>query len=328
MVVAALIAALATASPSTSASLPLPAPPHSDSIAARAGRYLAVRAGLGAFSGAVLIARGGRVIFRRGYGYADVEHRAPYTPDTRHEVASVSKMFTAMAALKLRDAGRLKLDDPISRYLPDAPATWRDITVTQLIHHTSGIPDYEQRLELGSDRYNAYMVRPEASREIYEQALKDTLDFPPGSKFSYSNTGYIVLSHVIERAAGVPFGDYVRRTLLDPAGMKHSGVLGVGARPEGLAIGYTHADLGWPRTLAGVSLTDGHLARVPPLALTPPEGDAWLYSTVDDLYRWSVVMDGGALVPTAEVVEALTPGQGNYAGEDHVATRADSAASR
>ena len=267
---------------------------------------------MGGFSGAVLVAREGRVILRKGYGFSDVERRVPFTPATQHLVASVSKMFTAMAALELRDAGRLDLDAPISTYLPDAPAAWDSITSRHLIHHTSGIPDYEERLEIGSEKYFAFMTRPEASREIYEQAKRDTLEFEPGTKFHYSNSAYIVLSHVIERAAGRPFADVVRTQLLEPAGMKSSGVNGVGKPPAHLAVGYTHRSFGWDTVLAGLTLDSGHLRRVPKLPLLPPEGDAWLYSTVDDLYRWSQVMDGGKLIEPSEVAEAFTPGLGDY----------------
>lgn len=290
----------------------LRAAPATNDLPASIDRYLTARTEMGGFSGAVLVARGREVIVRKGYGYADVARRTPYTPDTQHEVASVSKMFTAMAALKLRDQDRLGLSDPICRFLEPCPEAWKGITVEQLMRHSSGIPDYEGRLELGSDRYMAFMTRPEASREILEQARKDTLEFAPGSKFSYSNTGYIVLSHVIERAAGVPFADFVRRALLVPARMTGSGVIGAGPAPRRLATGYTHGDLGWAKTLAGVALTDGHLQRVPALPLTPPHGDAWLYSTLDDLHRWSILMDGGALVPVEEVSEVFTAGAGGY----------------
>lgn len=288
------------------------AAPAAADIAAAVDRYLTVRTEMGAFSGAVLVARGRQVIVRKGYGYADVARRTSFTPETPLEVASVSKMFTAMAALKLRDQGRLGLSDPISQFIERCPDSWRGITVEHLMRHTSGIPDYEARLELGSEKYMSFMSRAEASHEILEQARKDTLDFAPGSKFSYNNTGYIVLSHVIERAAGVPFADFVQRTLLDPAGMKGSGVLGTGRAPRRLAAGYTHGDLGWEKTLAGVPLTDGHLQRVPALPLTPPHGDAWLYSTLDDLHRWSLLMDGSALVPKEEAAEVFTAGAGGY----------------
>jgi CubicO group peptidase (beta-lactamase class C family) len=281
-------------------------------IAARADEYLKTRTEMGAFSGAVLIAHDGRVLLRRGYGYADVDTRKPFTPDTQFEVASISKMFTALAALKLRDAGVLKLDDPICKYLAGCPAAWQPITIQELMRHTSGIPDYEQALEFSSPQYFAFMTMPDSSRRIFEEAKSKPLDFTPGSKFNYSNTGYIVLAFVIEKASGVPFARFVRERILRPAAMSHSGVLGTDEKPKNLAFGFTHEDLGWERFLAGVPLTEEHLEKRPIFPLTAPAGDAWLYSTVDDLYRWSTIMDGNAFVPKSEVGEVFTPGLGNY----------------
>lgn len=281
-------------------------------LASAIDRYLTARTEMGGFSGAVLVARGDRVIFRKGYGFADVEKRVPYTPETRQEVASISKMFTAMAALKLRDRGKLKLDDPVCKYIDGCPDAWRPITVQQLMRHTSGIPDYEEPLGLGSEKYLAFMVRPTASVEIFENAKKLPLDFTPGEKFNYSNTAYIVLSRVVEKAAGEPFAKFVTEAVLKPAGMKQSGVIDIRRLPKELAKGYTYGGIGWDMIVAGLPLTDGHLQTVPQLPLTSPEGDAWLYTTVDDLYKWSLIMDGSKLVPKAEADEVFTAGLGNY----------------
>lgn len=276
-------------------------------IAARADEYLKTRTEMGAFSGAVLIARDGKVVLRRGYGYADVDAQKPFTPETQLEVASISKMFTAMAALKLRDEGKLKLDDRLCEYADPCPAAWQPITIQELMRHTSGIPDYEDALELGSPKYFEFMTKPDSSRRIIEDAKNKPLDFAPGSKFNYSNTGYIALAFVVEKAAGEPFAQFVRDQILRPAGMSHSGVLGTGDTPKNLAFGYTHGELGWDAYLAGVPLTEEHLEKQPMLPLTPPAGDAWLYSTVDDLYRWSTIMDQSPLAK-----EIFTPGLGNY----------------
>lgn len=275
-------------------------------------QYLSIRTEMGRFSGAVLVAKEGKILLRKGYGYAEVEKQLPFTPETQIEIASISKMFTAMAALKLRAQDKLRLEDSICKYLTDCPEAWTPITVQQLMRHTAGIPDYEEKLELGSDKYLAFMTQPDTSARIVENARKLPLDFKPGEKFSYSNTGYIVLSYVVQKAAGMPFAEFVSKQLLQPAGMKHSGMLGTSEAPKQLANGYTHSDLGWEKTLAGQPLTAGHLKKLPPLALTPPAGDACLYSTVDDLYRWSQVMEGSSFVSAAEVEEVFTPGRGNY----------------
>ena len=282
------------------------------SASAAADRYLAIKTEMGRFSGAVLIVKDEQVILRKGYGFADVAKRVPYTPETQHEVASLSKMFTAMAALRLRRQGKLRLEDSICGYVDDCPAAWKPITVQHLMRHTSGIPDYEAKLELGSDKYLAFMAQSNASAKILEEAKQQPLEFKPGEKFAYSNTGYVVLSYVIQKAAGVPFAEFVRQAILQPAGMKHSGFFGPRRAPRQLARGYTHGDLGWEKMLGGAALTAGHLQPVPQLPLAPPAGDAGLFSTVDDLYRWSRIMDGGGFVMAEEIAEVFTPGLGNY----------------
>jgi CubicO group peptidase (beta-lactamase class C family) len=275
-------------------------------------QYLSARSDMGGFSGAVLVAKDGKIILRKGYGYADVEKRMPFTPETQHEIASISKMFTAMAALRLRDQGKLRLEDSICKYLNDCPDIWKPVTVQQLMRHTSGIPDYEEALGLGAEKYLEFMTQRDATAKIFENAKKLPLDFKPGEKFHYSNTAYIVLSHVIQQAAGRPFAEFITNNILKPAGMKHSGVLSWRYAPKRLANGYTHGDLGWEQTLAGVPLTSGHLKRVPKLPLTPPAGEGGLYSTLDDLYRWSQLMDGSRFVTAAQVAEIFTPGLDNY----------------
>ncbi len=247
----------------------------------------------GQWSGAVLIAVGDRVVLRKGYGLADRQSRAPFTPETRHQVASVSKMFTAMAALKLRDARKLRLEDSICVYLEKCPKAWHAITVQHLMRHASGIPDYEEPLGLYTPKYLAFMTRPDATQRILENAKLQPLEFKPGTRFRYSNTGYIVLSSIVERVSGSPFNTAIQTLVLEPAGLPHSGML----EPDsaGVSSGYTR---GW--------------ARVPRLALTPPAGDAALVSTLDDLYRWSRIMDGGAFVGTREAAEVFTPGLGGY----------------
>jgi CubicO group peptidase (beta-lactamase class C family) len=197
-------------------------------------------------------------------------------------------------------------------HLATCPDAWKPVTVQQLMRHTSGIPDYEEPLELGSAKYLAVMTQAGTSRVLVEEAKAKPLDFPPGTKFHYSNTGYLVLAEVVESAAGRPFNDFVTETLLKPAGMNRAGMFDGKTVPEALATGYTHPELGWAKMLPGTPLTAGHLAAQPRLPLTPPAGDAGLYATVDDLLAWSRAMDGSALVPRAEADEVFTPGLENY----------------
>ncbi|MFM9903566.1 MAG: serine hydrolase domain-containing protein [Pyrinomonadaceae bacterium] len=280
-------------------------------IADNIDKYLSVRAEMGNFSGAILVAKDNQIILRKGYGFADVEKRTPYTPETRQEVASISKMFTAFAALQLRNEGKLRLSDSICLYLQDCPEIWKPVTIENLIRHTSGIPDYEEALELGSDKYFELMTQPNTSAKIAENARKLPLDFKSGEKFKYSNTGYVILSFVVEKASQMPFEKYLKEKIFKPAGMKQTGVLGTKKPVKNLANGYgPKKELSWNQRLGGFALTEGVLKKLPQLSLTPPHGDAGIYSTVDDLLRWSRAMDGGVITSAKDLSEIFSPQYG------------------
>jgi CubicO group peptidase (beta-lactamase class C family) len=311
-VVLAFVLVISTVnSPATQKSLaaaPATAAPAADSY----DKYLSALTDLGRFSGAVLVARGGKVEFRKAYGYSEVEKRTPFTVESQVEIASLSKMFTARAILKLRDAGKLKLEASVCDYLKDCPDAWKPITIEELIHHTSGIPDYEDPLELGSPKYLAFMGAPDSSQRILDAAKTKPLDFSPDSKFKYSNTGYVLLGFVVEQVSGEPFGKYIDEEILNPAGMTHSGVFGYGNPPTRLARGYTHGDIDWTEMLRGVRLEAQNLTAVPRLPLTPPHGDAGMFSTIDDLNAWSAAMDGGTVVAPKTATEIFSPGRDGY----------------
>jgi CubicO group peptidase (beta-lactamase class C family) len=241
----------------------------------------------GKFSGAALVARDGKILLRKGYGFANLEKRILFSPDTSHHVASISKMFTAMAILKLRDQNSLKLEASICAYLEQCPKTWQAVTVQDLLRHTSGIADYEEKLGLYKQAYLEFMTRKNATERILSQARKDKLEFKPGTKFRYSNTGYVLLSSIVERVSEKPFNQAVHDLVLEPAGLKNTAMFESGMR--GISSGYTQD---WK--------------PIPKLALTPPAGDAALVSTLDDLYHWSQLMEA------RENLEVFQPGLGGY----------------
>jgi CubicO group peptidase (beta-lactamase class C family) len=251
----------------------------------RMDTYLTKLEKAGKFSGAVLVAKGNNIVLRAGYGLANRETRVPFTPETAHHVASISKMMTAFVALRLRDQKRLKLEDRICVHIPDCPAQWRDITIKHLIRHTSGIPDYEEKLGLYSQAYLEFMTQPGATERLLEQARTQPLEFKPGSTFRYSNTAYIVLARLIELVSNVPFNDTVRMLVFEEEGLVHSNF----DAPANVSVGYTKL---WQ--------------RIPALILEPPAGDAALVSTLDDLFKWSLALDG----PGRR--EVFTPGLGGY----------------
>ena len=208
--------------------------------------------------------------------------------------------------------GRLRLDDSICAHKSNCPDAWKPVTIQELMRHTSRIPDYEEALELGSDKYLQFMQQPNASEKIMENARKLPLDFPPGGKFHYSNTGYVVLGYTVQEVSGKPFAQFVTDTLLKPADMLATGVFGL-ENSKNLALPYTYGDIGWEKMLRGFPLTDSAVRRLPVLPLAPPEGDAGMFSTANDLLKWSLLMDGSHLVPSSEAAEVFRPGLGDYA---------------
>ncbi|HWN19318.1 MAG TPA: serine hydrolase domain-containing protein, partial [Gemmatimonadales bacterium] len=155
----------------------------------------------------VAILRGDSVLLARGYGFANMEHRVPATDSTVYAVGSLSKMFTAAGIVLLSEQGRLRLSDPISRYLPEGSAVWSRVTIRHLLTHTSGIPQ-DTTLDWSRDYSESELVRSAAQ----------PLQFEPGELESYSSTGYALLGVIIHRVTGVFWGDFVRDHVFRPLG--------------------------------------------------------------------------------------------------------------
>src|SRR5690348_4236424 len=165
----------------------------------------------------VAVLRGDSVVLARGYGYANLEHRVPATDSTVYQSGSVGKQFTAAAIVMLAEQGRLSLDDSITRFLPDGPATWRGITIRHLLTHTSGIADYtDSTLDTRRDYTEDQLVRLAAQRP---------LEFAPGDRWNYSNTGYVLLGIIIHRVTGVFYGDFLKDHVFRPLGMRTTRII-------------------------------------------------------------------------------------------------------
>lgn len=281
-----------------------------NATASRLHQYATEAAVLGRFNGVILAARGDQV-YSEAFGYADMATHRPNTMQTQFEIASLTKMFTAAAILKLRDEGRLSLGDSICKYFASCPDRWRAVTIAQTLHHRSGIPDYENALGMESDEYFAFMSRPDNVQRIIEKEAPLPLDFAPGKKFSYSNTGYIVLAYIVQAASHQSFAAYVHSRIFAPAKMTQTGVMGVD-RPGDLATGYLAAKTGWKQLLAGFNPSDAGLRQVPGLPLGNLHGDGSLFSTAGDLYRWGRIMlgKGPAIFSPAERAEIFTSEEG------------------
>lgn len=251
------------------------------------------------FSGAILIARGDRVIWERACGEATKAWHIPNRIDTKFNLGSMNKMFTATSAMQLVEKGKLKLDDPISKYVDES---WlpREITdrvkVRHLLTHTSG---------LGSYFNETYM---ESSRDLFRQlddykrlVQGDTLAFEPGAQFQYSNTGMLLLGVVVEKAAGQNYFEYIREHVYEPAGMTGSDCYELDRPTENLAEGYFRDEAGeWKNNLYLHVLKGG------------PAGGG--YSTVRDLYQFTRALQGGKLVSRASMEEMWRDHAGNGYG--------------
>jgi CubicO group peptidase (beta-lactamase class C family) len=233
------------------------------------------------FSGAVLAARGGEIIFAGGYGMADRDGGVRITPGTALYLGSVTKQFTAAAILELEERGTLSVSDPIGRFLADVPADKQGITLHQLLSHTSGLDfSANQDIAIGRD-------------SLIRNAMSSELAFPPGEGWGYSNGAYSLLAAIVELASGRPYEEYLREHVLLPAGMRRTGyVLPRWAEGE-VAHGYRRGnDTGRPMEAPGWT------AAGPSWNLM---GSGGLISTVEDMHRWHVALESGAVLSAASV---------------------------
>lgn len=274
--------------------------------------YLDAAARLGHLNGAVLVAEQGHILIDTAYGYANREQHTLNTPDTRFRVASVTKQFTGMAVRMLASDGKLNVSDPISRWLDSLPATWDAITVDQLLHHTSGISDYEGWFDgYTTQSYSDYMSQFDAPGRIVRDAKKLPLDFEPGTRFHYDNTGYVLLGYVIEHASGMPYQDFVRTRILEPLGMSHSQMDRSDWLIADRAQGYRLRNGAWPVAWYNGLTWDDRLNAHYQL-MAPPQGEAGLVTTTHDLYRWDQALYTEKLVSRAVLDSIFTPGMGDY----------------
>jgi len=246
------------------------------------------------FSGVVLVARRGKVLLQKAWGLANRETGTPVTLDTRFRLGSMNKMFTAVATLQLVEAGKLKLDDPIGKYLPDYPNkdVASKVTVRHLLTHTGGTgdifgPDFEKnRLTL---REHGDYLKLYGSRG---------LDHEPGSEFRYSNYGFVLLGALIEKVTGMSYYDYVQAKVFQPAGMTSTASLAENENVPNRSTGYLKDNGKW------VPNTD-----TLPWRGTSAGGG---YSTAGDLLRFAQALESGKLISKASLAAATTPYKEHY----------------
>jgi CubicO group peptidase (beta-lactamase class C family) len=241
----------------------------------------------------VTVLRGDSVVLMRGYGYANVELHVPASDSTIYQSGSMGKQFTSAVVMQLVNAGRLKLDDPITKWFPEGREVWRGITVRHLLTHTSGIPDYTG----GKVDYR----RAYTEDELVRMAAKEKLIFRPGDRWSYSNTGYLMLGALVRRVAGRFYGDVLQDSVFGPVGMRTTRVI-------------SEADI-IPNRADGYVLVDGQLKNqswVSPELNTTADGA--LYFTVRDLAAWAVNLNHRKVPGDAALTASWTPVRLNDGG--------------
>lgn len=237
---------------------------------------------------AVLIARGDNVLFRSALGLADVKSGAKLSADSVFRIGSVSKQFAAAGLLKLVEAGKVSLDDSLSKYVAGFP-NGKNITVLELLNHTSGVKSYTdiaawREGPLDKDATTAQMIA------LFKDAKPD---FSPGEDWAYDNSGYVLVGAVIEAASGVPWHEYLRTTLFEPLGLSHTGY---GGDPK-LAS----------RQVAGYSLDDGKVVPAKIISMSIPHAAGALVSNVDDLMKWNRALHEGRVLSNDSYRRMITP---------------------
>lgn len=243
----------------------------------------------GAFSGAVLVAREGRPLLSRGYGWANLEQATRNTPQTKFQIASISKQFTALAILILQEQGRLDLHQPLNALVPTELPAWQDVTLHHLLTHTSGIPDLPFWPSYTDPTVNG-PITPAYLRELFGGR---PLISAPGSTFVYSNWGYILLGYVIEQISGLPYAKFLQRWIFTPAGMTGSG--------------YAYRKRVLPGRAASYAIERGELVNASFLDLEDAYAAGGLYSTVEDLLRCDRALSSETSVTAASLAAMFTP---------------------
>jgi CubicO group peptidase (beta-lactamase class C family) len=247
---------------------------------------------------ALLVVQDNKVVLSKGYGFSNVELQVPVKPETVFQSGSMGKQFTAAAVMMLVEEGKIGLEDPLTKYFPEAPAAWKNVTVRQLLSHTGGFTDYPEKFDFRRDR---------TENEILKAIQAVPLAYPPGTKWAYSNLGYATLGILIHRASGKFYGDFLQERVFGPLGMTTTRII-------------SEEDI-IPNRAAGYRLVKGQLKNqewVSPTLNTTADGS--LYFSILDLEKWDAALTQGKLLKKSSFDQMWTiaklkdgkPNSGNY----------------
>jgi len=246
------------------------------------------------FSGTILLARQGKPLILKGYGFANIEWQIPNTANTKFRIGSVTKQFTSMMVMQLREQGKLKLEDSVCVFLSPCPDTWKAVTIHHLLTHTSGIPSYT-----GIAAWRVTNMMPKTTEQMIAIFRDLPLEWVPGEKYAYNNSGYFLLGVIIEKITGKKYEQALQEMILKPLGLKDTGYDWPGTILPQRAAGYEGRGEGIRNTAA--------------LDMQQPYSAGSLYSTVLDLLKWEQALYTETLLPEAAKTVMWTPFKNNYA---------------
>jgi CubicO group peptidase (beta-lactamase class C family) len=253
------------------------------------------------FNGNILVAKNGNIIYGQALGYADFNTKRLLNDSSVFELASLSKQFTAMGIMICKEKGLLNYDDPIKKFFPGLP--YNNVSVRQLLTHTSGIPSYEDQFEKSWDRKKIAF-----NKDVIEmlQQKNDTLFFKPGTKWQYSNTGYALLASIIEKVSGMSYNNFTEKNIFQPLGMTHTFICNTrrstGKIPANYALGFVYSD-----SLKRYILPDSLKKFDMVYYLDGIVGDGCVNSTTSDLLKWDRALLSNKLVSKSSLDEMLSP---------------------
>lgn len=255
----------------------------------RMDEVVSAEADTGEYMGAVLVAKRDQILLDKGYGSANLEWGIANTPAAKFRIGSVTKQFTAAAILLLEERGQLDLDAPLTTYWAEAPEAWEAITVRHLLQHTSGIPNVTSFEDFGTIKF-----LPTTRDELIARFSGEPLDFEPGAEWSYSNSGYLMLSAIVEEVGGEDYAAFVKTNIFDPLGMTDTAIDVTADIVKMRASGYFPGDDG-PSNAEYVNMAI-------------PQGAGALYSTTHDLLKWQRGLFGGEVLSAESLAAMTAPG--------------------
>ena len=246
------------------------------------------------FMGSVLVDLDGKTLLSKSYGSANLEWDIPNSPSTKFRLGSITKQFTAACILLLEERGKLKVEDPVKKYMPDAPAAWDKVTIFNLLTHTSGIPSFT-----GFPDYHSTEAIATTPEQLVARFRDKPLEFQPGEKWNYSNSGYVLLGYLIEKISQQSYRQFVQENIFNPLRMKDSGYDSNSEIILHRASGYMPG----PKGMTNAGYID----------MTIPLSAGALYSTTEDLLRWEQGLMSGKLLNPSSIEKMTTPFKNDYA---------------